>query len=330
VGEDFLMTTQFGSFDGSQHGAFIRSPLFARNDDSISASVFIGTFINPTRTIHALTSDLEAVWTDAPTFETVSVGVGPTLFYPTGGIEQFSIAGASIWSDGASINRVSTDATHVYTIRSGGTTLEKWLPGTGLVWSFSLFAFSNGQPAIDLDGNVFVNAAGGGGSSDLGVYKIDSSGNHVTTGGWPYKHGESIGLSGFSRFATDSDGNVYSITSTKIRKLTPAAAETWTITLAVTGLNGIAVDADHNVYVAAVSGGILKYNSSAVLQWTYDVPSGNALCVAVDADGNVYGGYNDGTLVKLDSAGAEITTASFSPAGVNTIDCLPGCHPHFQ
>jgi hypothetical protein len=293
---------------------------------NVVATVFISYQVSAlVFNIDGLTSSLATVWSNGASGLGVAIGVGPTVFYPDGNIAQVATSdGSAIWDTGTPLSFGNTDATHLY-VPNGSGHLQKWLPGTGLVWSFT--SFGGTKPVVDLSGNVFIHSTGGTGLlADAGMYKIDSSGNHVTTGGWPFIHGEAVNT---LRFATDDDGNVYAGTTAKLYKISPSATQVWMLSVA-TSVCDVAVDADHNVYLAAFSGGILKYDNADPpnLLWTYD-PGGDARCVAVDTGGNVYGGWNNGHVAKLDSDGNLLTSTTVLTV-VDKIECLPGRHPHFQ
>ncbi len=153
--------------------------------------------------------------------------------------------------------------------------------------------------------------------------------------------------------ATDASGNVYvvgytfggldgntnaGINDLFLVKYNSSGVKQWTRQLGTTLgdlANGVATDANGNVYVAGhTSGGLdgntnagatdlflVKYNSSGVKQWTRQLgttSSDSARAVATDASGNVYlAGYTDGGLDGNNNAGfSDVFVAKYDSAGV--------------
>ncbi len=258
---------------------------------------------------------------------------GPANLHDTASAVAVDAAGNVIVTGGEDPGTGSLVATVKYS--SDGTLLwtNRERPGFGLL------------AAVDASGAVIVNGATP--SGDCLVLKYSSAGALLwarTYSGYVRGDGRPITL------AVDTSGNVVVVggSSSSLEYLTikysSAGGLLWTRRCRAPGINaptranGVAVDADGNVYVTGQSTGMggdphydyatVKYSSEGVALWTnrYTAPvirNENAQAIALDPSGNVcvtgtvYGGFagNDWTTIKYSSGGVPAWTNRFNNGG---------------
>lgn len=239
----------------------------------------------------------------------------------TGGTQTSSIttrtydsAGTAGWTanHGGNVYGIVADPSgNVYTVgsRVSSLTTRKYTGDGTLSWSKDHGA---SVYAAALNSSGQLHTAG----NYTGTYttrKYDVDGTVLWSRNY---HGANLrGIAVDSSETTYVAGAVSSSTTTRV--FDSGGTESWNANHGLQ-VNGIAVDADGNVYTGGVgdSGSsndtTRKYNSSGTLQWSVQHGVGNPAtvnCIAVDADGNVYTG---GTRV---SGSPQVTTRKYDTDG---------------
>ena len=330
---------------------------------------------NPTYTVtyDGNGSDSGNVPVDTTNYEQ---GQSVTVLANTGNLAKtgYNLAGWNLASDGT-----GTTYTKAQTFAMGATNITLYAKWT-LKWAGTKLLGVAGKDteaygvATDANGNVYVAGYTTGGldgntltgTTDFFLTKYDSSGTKIRTKllGVAGKDTEAYGV------ATDANGNVYvagyttggldgnTLTGTTdffLTKYDSSGTKISTKQLGTagkkTGANGVAVDANGNVYVAGYTYGgldgntlmgasdyfLTKYDSSGTKVRTKQLGVAGAYTyangVAVDANGNVYvagittGGLDGNTLIgaqdffltKYDSSGTKVRTKQLGAAGIDVI-----------
>jgi hypothetical protein len=254
-------------------------------------------------------------------------------------------AGNLYVTDGSGTIRVVTPAGVVTTL-AGGPLTGVGNPGQDGIGAAAEFDNPLGI-AIDASGNLYVADSG----NDT-IRKVSPSGNVTTLAGLATKFGDTDGTGSTARFsnptgvAVDAGGNVFVADSGNfvVRKITPAGVvSTIAGTAGVLGsadgtgsaaqfnaLNGIAIDANGNLYVTDANNTIRKITSAGVVTTLAGAPNvtgssngtgASALFsgpygIAVDASGDVFvAETGNDTLRESYAAANTAPTISTQPAG---------------
>jgi len=254
-------------------------------------------------------------------------------------------AGNLYVTDGSGTIRMVT-AAGVVTTLAGGPLTGTGSPGQDGIGAAAEFDNPLGI-AIDAGGNLYVADSG----NDT-IRKVSPNGNVTTLAGLATKFGNTDGTGSTARFsnptgvAVDASGNVFVADSGNfvVRKITPAGlVSTFAGTAGVLGsadgtgsaaqfdaLNGIAIDANGNLYVADANNTIRKITSAGVVTTLAGAPNvtgssngtgasalfSNPYGVAVNASGDLFvTETGNDTLRESYAAANTAPTISTQPTG---------------
>lgn len=197
-----------------------------------------------------------------------------------------------------------------------------YLPPDGVVWKVtpaggkSPIISSPGSGwnpssiAVDGNGNVYVANAS---QSTTALRKYTSTGTLIGTIA-------TLPVSFVSEMACDSSGNVFAAGGSSVFRITPTGAITTLVTYSNSGVRGVAVDSQGNVFtIVTLDSTVVKIPAAGGLPQNMSNALPGATNLATDAPGNIYVSARTGTFNSGESFIYKLPPTGYNPTTIATV-----------
>ena len=151
--------------------------------------------------------------------------------------------------------------------------------------------FTNCQPQISLDGNIYIPSGFGK------LHKIHNESFTTITL-------ENKNTTSSTCCLADADGNLYITLSGKFTKLTPDLTTVWTFTEKNLPTRSMAFDNEGNIIIGSAGGNLYKFSPDGDVIWNLICGTGHIFSLFIDDDGNIIAGDTKGYVHKITPYGA--------------------------